>query len=194
MENLRNQHKSTDCCELLKHRACADIRQQLDEDGVLDAAVENGRALNALADRLNAAVHLRDHAALDDAVAHELRHFRNLESMQHAVFIVDVEHQAAHIGQQDEFFRTERNGELARCGIGIDVVVGLVIDALRNGRNDRDVTLLKNVDDRRRVNVNDVADVAVICARAVGQALCLKQAARPCRRDRCRGRPPFRSG
>ena len=89
VENLRNQHKSTDYCELLKHRACADIGKQLDEDGVLDAAVENGRALNALADRFNAAVHLRDHAALDDAVAHELGHFRNLESMQHAVFIVN---------------------------------------------------------------------------------------------------------
>ena len=66
--------------QLLKHSACADLGEQLDQDRMLNTAIQNGSTLNALSDCLNATVYLRDHAALDDALPDERRNFRNLQA------------------------------------------------------------------------------------------------------------------
>ena len=97
--------------------------------------------------------------------------------MNDTVRIVNVLHQTAYVGQQNQLFCTECNCQLAGCGVGVDVVVSFIVDALCNGRNDRNIALLQHIDNRRRVYVHNVADVAVIRTRAVGQALRLKQAA-----------------
>ena len=120
---------------------------------MLYTTVQNGSTLNALSDCLNAAVYLRDHAALDHAVTHQLGHFGHFQAVNDTVRVVDIQHQAAHVGQQDQLLCAECDCQLAGCGVGVDIVVGFIVDALCNGRNDRDVSLLQHIDDRSRVNV-----------------------------------------
>ena len=51
------------------------------------------------------------------------------------------------------------------------------VNGLRDGRNNRDIPLFEHVNDWRWINVHNVAHVAVIRTRAVGQALGLEHAA-----------------
>ena len=100
---------------------------------MLNTAVQNSSTLNALSDCLNAAVYLRDHAALDHAVTHQLGHLGHLQAVNDTVRVVDIHHQAAHVGQQDELFRAQRDRQLAGRGIRVDVVIGFIVDPLRDG-------------------------------------------------------------
>ena len=82
---------------------------------------------------------LGDHAALDNAVAHELGYLGNLEEAQQRRLVLRIEHQPAHVGQQDELFRAQRDRQLAGRGIRVDVVIGFIVDPLRDGRDDRNI-------------------------------------------------------
>ena len=97
---------------------------------MLNTAIQNGSTLNAFSDCLNATVYLRDHAALDHAVTHQLGHLGHLQAVNDTVRVVDIQHQAAHVGQQDQLLCAECDCQLAGRGVGVDIVVGFIVDAL----------------------------------------------------------------
>ena len=78
-----------------------------------DAAVYDVDVLDALAHRRHAALHLGDHAAGDGALVLEGLHVLNVEVADDVAHL-DVVAQTLDVGEDDELFRTERAGELAR--------------------------------------------------------------------------------
>lgn len=91
------------------------------EYGVGLAAVDDVDAGDALLDGLDAAVDLGDHAAGDGALVFERLDVLNVEVADDIAHL-DVVAQALDVGEDDELFRTERAGELARGGVAVDVV------------------------------------------------------------------------
>ena len=122
------------------------------------AAVDDVDAGDALLDGLDAAVDLGDHAAGDGALVFERLDVLNVEVADDIAHL-DVVAQALDVGEDDELFRTERAGELARGGIAVDVV-GVALPVGADGGDDGDEARVEHGVDGVGVDVVDVADEA----------------------------------
>ena len=87
---------------LFQHGADALVGEQLDQNGMGDAAVQNVDPLHAAGDGVHAALHLGDHAAGDDPLGHQLRHVVGMKHVDEGVLVVGVPQEAPDGGQQDE--------------------------------------------------------------------------------------------
>ena len=128
------------------------------EYGVGLAAVDDVDAGDALLDGLDAAVDLGDHAAGDGALVFERLDVLNVEVADDIAHL-DVVAQALDVGEDDELFRTERAGELARGGVAVDVV-GVALPVGADGGDDGDEARVEHGVDGVGVDVVDVADEA----------------------------------
>ena len=79
------------------------------------ASVEDDDALDALFERIETGLDLRDHAAGNRAVGDQLAHLGNRELFDQVLVL--VEH-ARHVGEQQEAFGLQRTGDGAREGVG----------------------------------------------------------------------------
>src|SRR5690606_8329759 len=96
--------------------------------------IDDVSAVNAALDSVQRAANLRQHAAVDGAVGDQAIHLSGGQSGQHLSLLV---HQAGDVGQQHQFFRLQRFGDLACHQVRVDVV-GLAIRADANRCDDRD--------------------------------------------------------
>ena len=135
------------------------------EYGVGLAAVDDVDAGDALLDGLDAAVDLGNHAAGDGALVFERLDVLNVEVADDVAHL-DVVAQALDVGEDDELFRAERAGELARGGVAVDVV-GVALPVGADGGDDGDEARVEHGVDGVGVDVVDVADEAELLAALV---------------------------
>ena len=140
--------------------------EDFEQHGMLDAAVDDMGLLCATAQSIDAAFHLRDHAAVDDALANQ------------GVGLVGVERRddlavgpfdPGDIGQQDELLGVQGLGDLAGDGVGVDVV-GLALFADPDGCDDRnEVAAVERLDHRwvHGAHLPDHADIHLVMLAAV---------------------------
>ena len=95
-----------------------------------DSAIQYMRPADAAAHSVHAAVHLRDHAAGDDAVLHQSWHVRQTHLGDQGILVVPVPEQTPDIGQQNQFFRAHRHGNFCRRSIRVYIVAGFGIQSL----------------------------------------------------------------
>src|SRR5215472_12315770 len=108
--------------------------EDLEQHGVAQPAVDDVRLLDAVVERLEAALDLGDHALGDDAAGDELARALVVEGRHHAAGLVM---DAVDVGQQDELLGAQRFGDLAGDQVGVDVE-GLAAVADADWRDDRD--------------------------------------------------------
>ena len=125
---------------------------------MLDAAVDDVRARDAVAHRVERGADLRQHAAVNRAVGEQRVDLARGEPGQQVAVL--VEH-ADGVRHQHELFGEQRFRELARDEVGVDVV-GLAVAADADRRDHRDeVARIEQLDDLRidPVDLADEADV-----------------------------------
>ena len=110
------------------HRPDAGVGEDLEQQHVGDAAVEDVGAADAVAHGLDAAGDLRDHPAGDRAVGDQRLELVGGRLADQAGRVVDVAAQALDVGEVDELLGAERLGDGAGDDVGVDVVglAGLV--------------------------------------------------------------------
>ena len=141
------------------HRADAGVGEHLEQQHVLDPPVEDVGAAHAVAHGLRAARDLRDHAAGDRAVGDQRVEFVGGRLANEAGRVVDVAPQALDVGEVDELLGTERLGDRAGHGVGVDVV-RLTGDVAADRGDHRDELVVDQAEDHLRVDLGDVADEA----------------------------------
>src|SRR6185369_5871225 len=119
----------------LDHGPQAALGEDLEQQGVRDPPVQDGRRLDPAIHRVDAVLDLGDHAARDGAVDDQRprpldRHFRN-------ELAVLVQH-ARHVSEEQQTLGLHRTGDRAGRGVGVDVVGQLVVDAKADRRHHRD--------------------------------------------------------
>ena len=156
--------------QVLAGKVNKDLVQLLENTGgkAIGLCGQDGSLLKAdklpAADRLDAAVDLRDHAAADDALALELRHVADVHDRDQRVFVVPVAQQADDVGHQNQLARAELRRDARRRDVGVDVV-HLAVVARRDRRDDRDVPGGERIADDLRVHLADLADKAEVLRR-----------------------------
>ena len=121
---------------------------------MLDAAVDDVRARDAVAHRVERRADLRQHAAVNRAVGEKRVDLARGEPGQQVAVL--VEH-ADRVRHQHELLGKQRFGELAGDEVGVDVV-GLAVAAHADRRDHRDeVARIEQLDDFR-VDAVDLAD------------------------------------
>ena len=104
------------------HRADAGVGEDLEQQHVGDAAVEDVGVVHAVAHGVGAARDLRDHAAGDRAVGDQSVEFVGGGLADQARGVVDVAPQALDVGEVDELLGPERLGDRSGDRVGVDVV------------------------------------------------------------------------
>ncbi len=128
------------------HRAHAFVGQHLEQQRVLDAAVDDVRTRDAVPDRVERRSDLGQHPAVDGPVGEQRVDLARREAGQQRAVL--VEH-ADRVGHQHQLLGLERLGELAGDQVGIDVV-GLAVGANADRRDDGDeVSRVQELDDFR---------------------------------------------
>ena len=128
---------------------------------MLQSAVDDMSAVDAVANRFHAAVDLGDHAAFDNAVAFEHWYLADVDDGDQGIVVIDVAEQAADIGHEDQLFRADLRGDLCRRQIGVDVVDVPVI-AAGDGGNDRDIAVVHHHFQRFGIDLADLSDKAEV--------------------------------
>src|SRR5210317_917358 len=108
--------------DFLNHRADPLEGEELEQQNVLDPTVEDVSAPNAAAYRVNATRDLRDHASGDGAVGDQIVQLIGGCLPDEAVGVIDIAPQSLDIGEIHKLLRSERHGDLAGNGVGVDVV------------------------------------------------------------------------
>src|SRR3569832_2732103 len=103
---------------LVDQCARALVGEEFEQDRVRLLAIDDDDALNALFERVDAGLYLRDHAARNRAVGDQLA--RILDRKVRNQLLRFVEH-AGHVGQEQQPLGLERTGHRAGKGVGIDV-------------------------------------------------------------------------
>ena len=132
-----------------------------------DAAVEHVGAAGAALDRVDAGLHLGDHAARHRAVGDHRVEFGHRGSCHDAVWIVDVDHQARNVGEVDDFLGLQRCRKGTGDGIGVDVV-GLTLLVGPDGGHHRDHVFAEQPFDDVGPHFDDVAHETQICVAGGG--------------------------
>ena len=125
------------------------------------AAVYNHRVANAAANPLHTAVDLRNHAAGNDPLLFEERHFADVDIGNQCGFVVFIPEEAADIGHEDQAFRADGRRDLCRRRIGIDVV-GIALLVCSDRGNDRNISGLERIGDGGNVHRGDFPHQAQI--------------------------------
>ena len=142
---------------------------------MLQSAVDNVSAVDAVAHRLYTAVDFRNHAAGDDSVTLEHGNLADVDNGNQALVVVNVAQQTANVGHQNQFFRAQLCRNLRRGKVGVDVIHIAVI-AARNGGDNRQIAVLHGVLQRFGVDLADFSDKAQISS-AGHQLVCHQQLA-----------------
>ncbi len=104
------------------HGADAGIGEDLEQQHVGDAAVEDVGAVYAVAHGVSAAGDLRDHSTGDHAVGDELIEFVGGHLADQAGSVGDVAPEALDVGQIDELLGADGLRDRPGDGVGVDVV------------------------------------------------------------------------
>ena len=131
------------------------------------AAVDDVDLLDALFQRLEAALDLGDHAGRYRAVGDQSTSFGGGEVRDQALEIGDVAEHARDVGEHDELFGPDAGGHGRRCGVGVDVEL-LAIGPHGHRGNHRHLAGVHEVVNREPVDTVDLADMAEVDRLPVG--------------------------
>src|SRR4051812_12131879 len=92
------------------HRADALAREELEQQRVGLAAIEDVGLGHALPHRLDAGPHLRDHAAADRAIGQQLLETLDVDAADEARWVVDVAAEPLDVGEVHELLRAHGLG------------------------------------------------------------------------------------
>src|SRR6185369_12441110 len=140
----------------LDHRADAVVGQNLQQQRVFDAAVDDVHALDSVAGGIERRADLGQHAAGQSAV---FDHFVDLLGRDAGDQLAVLVEHARGVGEQGQLLGLEDFGDLAGDDVGVDVV-GLAILADADWGNDRDEGALVEMVDQGRIDLGDLADLA----------------------------------
>src|SRR5712692_9729409 len=134
------------------------VREDLQEDRVRRAAVDDVRLLDAPFERIQAGLDLGEHPLADRALLDHPRHvLARQRGKKLAVLVLD----APDVREDDEFLRPQRRSDGAGDQVGVDVVRAPVL-ADAHGGDDRDgVSGLEVLQDGRVYRL-DIADEPVV--------------------------------
>ena len=121
----------------MDHRADAGVGEDLEQQHVGDAAVEDVGPADAVAHGVDAAGDLGDHPAGDRAVGDQRVELVGRGLADQAGRVVDVAAEALDVGQVDELLGPQRLGDGAGDDVGVDVV-GLALVVGADGGDDGD--------------------------------------------------------
>ncbi len=130
------------------------VVEEREQDRVRQAAVEDDRALDAALDRVEAGLHLRDHAPGERAVGDQLLDALRGEVLQQRLVAAE---DADHVGHHQKPRGAHGAGDGAGGGVGIDVV-GLAAVAEADRRDHRDDVGAGEGREQRRVDLFGLAD------------------------------------
>ena len=108
---------------------------------------------------VDAAFGFRNHAAANDAALYERGNFVRLYDRDERVRVVLVLKNAADICHGYKALRVERAGDLRRGGVRV-YVIDIALAVAADGRNDRDISLVDNVEYRLNIYICYLADEA----------------------------------
>jgi Protein kinase domain len=132
------------------------VGEYLEQDGVLEATVEHVDLLHAAGERVEAALHLRDHAGVDDAPLDELGGLRRRQRSDDLPLAAP---DRLDVRQEDELLGPQGLGHLPGRGVCVDVQgVAFAIDADR--RDDGDEARPDELVDHVGHDLDDLADAA----------------------------------
>ena len=155
----RPYRKMRDVSALHHHGACALVGEELHEDGMGDAAVHDDHIVDAVLQRLDAAVHLGDHAAGDDAVVIELFGLGNGDPGDQGAGVILVHQDAGDVGHHNEALGTQGTCQIGGGGVAVDVE-GVALAVAGHGGDHGDVVLLQQVLDGLGAHLGDLANEA----------------------------------
>ena len=112
----------------------ATVGEQLQQDGVRHAAINDDSLVDALINCVGHAADLGDHAARDDAGGLVALDLGDLHLGDEGGLILLVPQQACDVGHGDELLGLEGDGDLGSSRVGVDVV-GLLMDDLGQAYN-----------------------------------------------------------
>src|SRR5438067_13364239 len=140
-------------------RPDAFVGEQLSDDAVWDASVEEVRARDAVLQRLEDRARLHRHAAGNGAVLDVRGEILRLHLLDQLSALED----AGDVGEIDELARADGDGDLGRDLVGVDVVA-LPVLADADGRDDRHVALRKQHLEEVLVDPRDLPHLAQVPA------------------------------
>ena len=140
------------------------VGEELEEDGVVLAAVDHGGARDAALDGLEAGRHLRHHPA--GQRGHQLGQRLGRDLADHVVAVGPVAVEALDVGQHEQLLGAQRDRQRGGRGVGVHVVHGAV-DVGGDGGDDGDPTGLDQVEHRLGPDARHLADQAEVDLLAV---------------------------
>ena len=102
------------------HRADAGVGEELEQQAVGDAAVDDVGRLGAAADRVDAGLQLRPHPAVEPR--QRLLDLAHRGARDQRALVVGVGEPALDVGEEDRLVGAERGRDLAGRLVGVDVV------------------------------------------------------------------------
>ena len=139
------------------HGADAGIGEDLEQDGVAEAAVQDVSLRDAAAHRGQAGLHLGDHPGREPG--QQPLQFRRGELADHLGRRRPVPVQPGHVGEHHELGRAERHRERGRGGVRVHVV-DLAVPARGHAGDDRNPAVGQQRLDGTAVGGHDLADHA----------------------------------
>ena len=133
-----------------------------------DAAVQDVGAEDAVFDGVDAALDLGDHAAADDPAGHEAGDLVGADLTDEGRVVLGVLEDTPDVGEQNELFRPQGDGQLGGGGVGVDVVGGVVVNAQGHGGDHGDVAVGQAVVDHLGADLDDLAHQAVLLVQLLG--------------------------
>ena len=88
--------------------------------------------------------------------------------MDQRTIVLGVPEDAPDVGEEDELFRPQGDGQLGSGGVGVDVVGGVVVDAQGHGGDHGDVPAGQHVVDHLGLHLDDLPHQAVLVVQLLG--------------------------
>mmetsp|Transcript_62273 Transcript_62273/g.197166 ORF Transcript_62273/g.197166 Transcript_62273/m.197166 type:complete len:312 (+) Transcript_62273:382-1317(+) len=143
------------------HRADALVGENLLEEGVGLAAIDDVRGADTLGKGPDAALHLGDHATGEDAVGDELPGARDVGFRDQGANIVLVHEDAGDVRHQHQLLGIQSRGDLPSRSVRVDIE-GVAGRVSGNGCNHRDDVLVDQDLDDGWVNGRHLPDVSEV--------------------------------
>ena len=122
-----------------------------------NSSVEHVRSWDSGVDRFEASFNLRNHPARKHTIGDQSCNFRRCCFRNKAGLVIDITQQASDIGEINDFGGTERAGDRAGNGVGVDGV-GLTAEIGTDGGNHGDEVLGQKRFDDGGSDIGDIAD------------------------------------
>src|ERR1019366_3748882 len=120
------------------HRSDAFVREKLEQECVVDTAVDDVRVLHPCFEGLDARVHFGDHSAADAPCLNRALRFCERHARDDRSGLALIALNTAHVGQRDKLAGYKRSRNISGDGVSVEIkAVTRVID--RNGGNDGDI-------------------------------------------------------